>query len=63
MPQATLYAKALKDSGASLLCNIEGDVEVWIPKSEIDEDSEVTEVGDEGNLVIPQWLAEKEELV
>lgn len=33
--------------------------EVWIPKSQIHEDSEVTESGDEGNLVITRWLAEQ----
>jgi len=36
--------------------------EVWIPKSQIHEDSEVNEMGDVGNLVITRWLAEQKGL-
>jgi hypothetical protein len=32
--------------------------EIWIPKSQVDDDSEVWKKGDEGVLVIPAWLAE-----
>jgi hypothetical protein len=31
----------------------------WLPKSQITEDSEVYEVGDEGTLTITEWLAEQ----
>jgi hypothetical protein len=55
-------ARAIRDSGKALLCKIEEDVEVWIPKSQIDDDSEVYEEGHEGTLVIPLWLAEKKDL-
>jgi len=43
-----------------------GDDEVWIPKSQICEDSPIgqdAEDGDEGSLIIPRWLAEEKELV
>lgn len=33
--------------------------EVWIPKSQIHEDSEVSEVGDVGTLVVNEWFAEE----
>jgi hypothetical protein len=33
-------------------------VEAWIPQSQIHDDSEVWKEGDEGTLVIPEWLAE-----
>ena len=31
----------------------------WIPKSQIDDDSEVYEKGHEGKLVITRWLAKQ----
>ena len=52
----------MRDSGKALLCKIEGDVEAWIPKSQIDDDSEVYEEGHEGTLVITLWIAEKKGL-
>lgn len=36
--------------------------EVWIPKSVVSEDSDVTSEGDEGRLIIHQWFADKEGL-
>jgi hypothetical protein len=51
--------KAIHETAKALLCVIDGQ-EVWIPKSQIDEEeSEVQEVGDEGILVIPTWLADR----
>lgn len=58
---ATQYidgCKALKETDKGLLVEYEGE-EIWIPKSQITEDSEVTEEGDEGILAIPEWLAEE----
>lgn len=37
--------------------------EVVIPKSQIDEDSEVQGEGDEGTLIIPRWLAREREMI
>lgn len=31
----------------------------WIPKSQLEDDSEVYEKGDEGTLIITDWLADK----
>jgi len=44
------------ETDMALKCIIEGK-EYWIPKSQIDDDSEVSALGDEGTLVIPEWLA------
>lgn len=52
---------AIRETAKALLCIIDGD-EVWIPKSVIDDDSEVYQDGDEGDLVITEWFAEKEGL-
>ncbi len=54
--------KAVRDSGKALLCLIEG-TGVWIPKSLIEDDSEVYRKGDEGTLIVPEWFAVKEGLV
>ena len=55
--------EVLKDSGQALLCLFETGDEVWIPKSQIDDDSEVYEEGTTGTLIIPLWLAGKKGLV
>ena len=39
------------------------DEDVWVPKSQISDDSEVWKKGDEGELIITEWFAEKEGLV
>lgn len=37
----------------------DGDEQVWIPKSQIHDDSEVFEKGGSGKLIVTQWIAEK----
>lgn len=37
--------------------------EVWVPRSLINEESEVQEEGDRGTLIVAGWFAEKEELI
>lgn len=54
--------KCLKATDAAILVEINGE-EHWIPQSQIDDDSEVWKKGDEGRLVISEWLAEKKGLV
>jgi hypothetical protein len=49
---------AVKETEAALLVEIEGE-EFWIPKSQIDDDSEVYKMGTDGTLVISAWFAEK----
>lgn len=48
----------VRETEKALLCKIEG-VEHWIPKSQINDDSEVYEEGGEGTLIIPRWLADE----
>lgn len=51
----------LKNTGSALLCEAEffedDDGKVWVPLSQIHEDSEVYDEGDEGRLVVSGWLA------
>ena len=51
-----------RETDAAILCTIY-DKEVWIPKSQISEDSDVKEEGDEGTLIVSEWIAIQKELV
>jgi hypothetical protein len=53
--------QVVRATGKALLVLVEGE-EVWIPRSQIQEDSEVQDEGDSGTLVIPMWLAEEKGL-
>jgi hypothetical protein len=47
----------------SLLCLLDTGDEVWIPKSQLKDDSEVSSKGDTGEIAIPRWLAEDRDLI
>lgn len=51
----------VSDAGG-VLCKIEGE-DVWIPQSQIDDDSECWRAGDEGKLVISEWIANQKGLI
>ena len=51
-----------RKTDAALLVEDENGEEVWIPLSQIHDDSEIwdeSKVGEAGKLVIPEWLATK----
>lgn len=50
-----------KETDKALLVKI-GEEEMWMPKSQIHEDSSVFREGDEGQLIISKWIAEQKEL-
>lgn len=52
----------VRQSDAAILCCIDGK-EIWIPQSQVDDSSEVYEAGQEGELVVSQWIAEQKKLV
>lgn len=54
--------ECIAQSDLAILVIIEGD-EYWIPQSQVDDDSEVWKKGDEGTLVITQYIAEKKGLI
>lgn len=58
-PAETIVLEMMVDDGE--YHGEDGD-ELWIPRSQIHEDSEVTELHDSGNLVITKWLAEQKGL-
>jgi len=45
-----------RETELALLCNIKG-ADHWVPKSQIDDSSEVYKAGDEGKLVVSAWCA------
>ena len=53
---------AKRETAMALLCEIERDDLRWVPKSCIHDDSEVFKEGDEGELAVKSWWAEKEGL-
>lgn len=65
MAGKTVEFEKVKATGATekaVLCEIDGE-EHWIPRSQIDDDSEVYEKGHEGTLVITEWLAIQKDLI
>jgi len=53
------------ETDLAILCMIPGfDADgIWIPKSQVSDNSEVHEMDTEGDLVINQWIAEMKGLV
>jgi hypothetical protein len=54
--------EVLRDTGKALLCRI-NEREIWIPQSQIDDDSEVYQEGDSGTLIVSEWIALEKKLV
>lgn len=49
----------LRVTEKALLCKTPEGEEVWVPKSVVDDSSEVQEAHDEGTLVVQKWFAKK----
>jgi len=56
------HVRAIKQTASALLCVIEGK-ERWVPRSCVDDDSEVYQESQEGTLVVSEWWATKAGLV
>jgi hypothetical protein len=55
-PYEVSHVRVHRETRIALLVAID-DRLIWIPKSQVLDDSEVQGEGDEGALVIPEWLA------
>lgn len=51
-----------RETDKAILVEIKGE-ELWIPKSQIHDDSEVYASGHTGKLVISEWIAREKSLV
>ena len=54
--------KVTRETDKAILCEIDGE-SYWIPQSHVHENSEVWREGDEGKLVITEWIAIEKKLV
>lgn len=54
--------RAVRASDKAILVDVPTVGEVWIPQSQIDDDSEVYRTDDEGDLVISNWIAKEKGL-
>ncbi len=54
--------RAKRASDKALFVELDTGDSVWIPKSQIHDDSEVYEEGHEGEVVVNTWWAEKNDL-
>jgi len=54
--------KAIAETEVALLCEVDGE-EVWLPKSQVQDESEVWQKGDEGTLVVSEWIAKQKGLL
>lgn len=50
-------ATALRETDAAILVRFDDGVEAWVPKSQIDDDSEVYAKDHDGTLIVTHWLA------
>ena len=50
--------RAIYATASALKVEIDGQ-EYWFPNSQIDDDSEVYKEGDEGALIVSQWIADQ----
>jgi len=56
-------AEAIAETDKAVLVEApELDEAIWVPKSVIDDDSEVYERGTEGDLIVAEWWATKQGL-
>ncbi len=47
----------VRETEKSLLVNFGGEENHWVPKSQLSGDSDVTESGDSGSLIVTKWIA------
>jgi hypothetical protein len=55
------YVTVIAANKTSMLCEIDNE-QVWIPRNQMLEGTDLEFKGDEGMLVIPSWLARQKDL-
>lgn len=55
--------RVIRETAEALLIEIDGERQTWVPKSQVDDDSEVFTDGDQGTITLAEWFAEKEGLI
>jgi hypothetical protein len=54
--------RLVREGGLALLCDIGGQ-QVWVPRSQLLVGTTVRHAGDDGQIVIPSWLARNLQLL
>lgn len=64
-PVCEFQVRVKRTTDAAICCHVEGVAEdVWFPKSQINlDDSDVSEVGDTGSLIVSEWIALQKNLI
>jgi hypothetical protein len=65
MPQPFVYIEDCRvhtTTEKALLIELPSLDKIWIPRSQLHEDCELDEEDDEGDLIIPKWLAKNNEI-
>lgn len=47
----------LKETGKAIMFTCSEQIDHWVPKSQISDDSEVFAMGDQGALIVSDWFA------
>ena len=56
----SIKARCIRESPKALLVRIEGETEpVWLPKSQVKDESEVFAEGHDGELVLSRWICKE----
>lgn len=55
-------AQVIDMTNLAIKVTIDG-IPYWIPSSQIDDDSEVWQMGDEGTLILNEWIAKEKGLI
>lgn len=51
-----------RETDKAILCDF-GDKECWIPLSQVDDDSEIWQAGEEGTIIVSEWIAKEKGLI
>lgn len=57
-----LYCCVLSSTDKALYCDF-GDCRCWIPLSQVHDDSEVWKAGQEGEILVSEWIAKEKRLI
>ncbi len=61
-PESLGDGHVIRETELAILVDLEEHGETWIPKSVIHDDSSAYQAGDDGEVIVQAWWAEKEGL-
>jgi len=58
-----IYCRLVAETDLAICITDDDETDYWIPKSQIDDETEIMPVDGTMTLVIPEWLVEKKGLI